>query len=458
MISDSSETIAGIATAIGKSAIGVVRLSGEDSFAIAAKFFHSSSGIRIEQKNRTLTYGWVKDQNCFLDEALACVMRKPNSYTAEDVVEIQCHGSSFILQRILEIAIRHGARLARPGEFTQRAFLNGRIDLTQAEAANDLIRAKTDLGISLAVNQLKGKLYRKISALKETVSWTLSLVNAGIDFPEEDIVFPHSDEIDAKLQGVEAEMQELIASADIGIMVREGVRIVLVGAPNVGKSTILNGLLQQERSIVTELPGTTRDTIEESCVIGGIPISITDTAGIRRAENLVEKEGINRTFAAIEKADLLIWIMDATKLAETAELPRELRSAGVPILKVLNKKDCLEHRPLLLSQWEESCDTIISAISEKGIDMLRTSIFSFISDGSENISEDTILTNLRQKTAVAEALESVRQARKSIREEMGEEYLSADLSAALNALGHIIGETTPDEMLNRIFNNFCIGK
>lgn len=459
MIPDCNETIVGIATAPGGAGIGIVRLSGRDSFAIAARFFRPKNfDTLFEQRDRTMTYGWIEDGNLTLDEVLVCTMRKPHSFTAEDVVEIQCHGGGFVVRSILEVAIRCGARLARPGEFTQRAFLNGRIDLTRAEATNDLIGAKTGLGLDLAVNQLKGRLYERIAALKEEIGWTLSLINAEIDFPEEDIVFAHSDEIAAKLRSVEAEIRELVASADIGIAVREGCKVVLAGEPNVGKSSILNGLLKQERSIVTQIPGTTRDTIEEYCSIGGIPVSLTDTAGIRQTEDFLEREGIGRTYAAIRKADLIVWVIDVTKPMDSVELPAELASSDLPILTVFNKKDCLDGGFVLPDRWKGGRYAVISALEKEGIAELRDLLHTCISGGGDTKTEDAVLTNLRQKAAAAKALSAVERARKSMEEGLGEEYLSVDLSDALNALGDIVGETTPDEMLNRVFADFCIGK
>ena len=459
MIPDCNETIVGIATVPGKSGIGIIRLSGKDSFAITAKFFRPKKyDTLFDQNNRTLTYGWIEDRNLTLDEVLVCTMRNPHSFTAEDVVEIQCHGGSFVMQRILAVAVKHGARLAQPGEFTHRAFINGRIDLTQAEATNDLINAKTGLGLNLAINQLKGKLYQKIAALKEDISWILSLINAEIDFPEEDVFFIHSDAIREKLQSVEVEIQELIASADIGIMIREGYKIVLAGTPNVGKSTILNGLLNQERSIVTQIPGTTRDTIEESCSIKGIPVLLTDTAGIHQTEDVVEKEGINRTYVAAQQADLIIWVIDVTNFMETVEMSEELTSLNIPILKVFNKKDCLDRNFVLSDRWKNDRYILISAIEKEGIAKLRDFIYTCISGKRDHIPEDSILTNLRQKIAATNTLSAVKQALKSIDKGLGEEYLSVDLSDALNMLGDIVGETTPDEMLHQIFANFCIGK
>ena len=323
MIPDFNETIAGIATAPGEAGISIIRISGKDSIAIADQIFtckHHDSARDI--RNRELTYGWIEVDNKTIDEVLLCIMRKPHSFTVEDVVEIHCHGGSYISNSILNVVLTCGARLANPGEFTQRAFLNGRIDLTQAEATNDMIKAQSDLNLNMVVNQLKGKLFKKISAIKEDVAWIVSLVNAEIDFPEEDTVFSNIDQIRDKITTIESELKRLILSADTGIKIREGYKIVLAGKPNVGKSRILNGLLEESRSIVNQIPGTTRDTIEESCSIHGIPASLIDTAGIHETGDEIEQEGIERAFSAIKKADLILWVIDLSnpsfeiKLAE----------------------------------------------------------------------------------------------------------------------------------------------
>ncbi|PCI27929.1 MAG: tRNA uridine-5-carboxymethylaminomethyl(34) synthesis GTPase MnmE [SAR324 cluster bacterium] len=460
MIANYHDTIAGIATAPGEAGVSIIRLSGESALEVAEKLFRSKKGTSVaELKNRLLTYGWVVKEEKTIDEALLCVMRGPHSFTAEDVVEIHCHGGSFLTRSILELALAHGARLATPGEFTQRAFLNGRIDLTQAEATNDLIQAKSTLGLEMVVNQLKGKLYQKIMDFKEQISWVLALVNAGIDFPEEDVVFSHLEEIKSKLSHVAVELKQLIHSADTGIMVREGYKVVLVGEPNVGKSSIMNALLGEARAIVTKIPGTTRDTIEESCIIEGIPISLTDTAGIRETDDFVEKEGINRSFSAMTKADLILWVIDMESPTFTMALPEEVTERKVPVLLVTNKSDLVEAVELTLPTAIQNYPKIaISAKKEQEIDRLKQKIFQFISGKVGALAEDTMLTNLRQKQASEAALLALQEATQALEDGMGEEFLTVDLTQTLHALGDIVGETTPDDMLNRIFSQFCIGK
>ncbi|NQU62932.1 MAG: tRNA uridine-5-carboxymethylaminomethyl(34) synthesis GTPase MnmE, partial [SAR324 cluster bacterium] len=305
------DTIAGIATALGEAGVSIIRISGEQALPLTQKIFKAKSGKPIQQIiNRVLTYGWIESEGQQLDEALLCIMRRPNSFTAEDVVELHCHGGVYLTRVILNLVLDAGARMANPGEFTQRAFLNGRIDLTQAEATNDLIRAKSQLELDLVINQLKGKLFQRITNIKEQIFWVLAVVNADIDFPEEDQIFAPRDQVDAKLTLAKSDLMKLIGSADTGIKIREGFKIVLTGKPNVGKSSILNGLLEESRAIVNQRPGTTRDTIEESCTIGGIAASLIDTAGIQPTTDVIEQEGISRALAAVERADLILWVID----------------------------------------------------------------------------------------------------------------------------------------------------
>ncbi len=455
-----NDTIAGIATAPGEAGVSVIRISGEDSIAIADKLFKAGNQKTTDRlENRSLTYGWITIGNQTLDEVLLCVMRGPYSFTAEDVVEIHCHGGSYITSTILNHILNNGARLAGPGEFTQRAFLNGRIDLTRAEATNDIIRAQSDLGLNMVVNQLKGKLYAKISTIKEDISWILALVNAGIDFPEEDTVFSNRDEILEKMDNISKELQRLIRSAETGIKIREGYKIVLAGKPNVGKSKILNGLLEESRSIVNQQPGTTRDTIEESCSILGIPVSLIDTAGIHETADEIEKEGIERAFSAIKKADLILWVIDMNNPSFEIKLAEIMDISHIPVLLVLNKKDlCETCREPIPEQWRENKRIRISALDKGDIDRLRKSIFEFISGKKGRLVEDTMLTNLRQKTSAENAQISLEKSKDSLLAEVGDELLAIDLNQTLIALGEIVGETTPDDMLNKIFSEFCIGK
>ena len=460
MTSGFNDTIAGIATAPGEAGISVIRISGDSALRLAAQIFKPKTVSSFEQvKDRTMTYGWIESKDKTFDEVLLCTMKKPHSFTVEDVVEIHCHGGSFITNTILKLILDLGARLAAPGEFTQRAFLNGRIDLTQAEATNDMIKAQSQLGLNMVVNQLKGKLYEKIEKIKEQVSWVLSLVNAGIDFPEEDTVFAYTQEIREKMNDAKQELQQLVLSAETGIKIREGYKIVLAGKPNVGKSRILNGLLEESRSIVNQTPGTTRDTIEESCSIHGIPASLIDTAGIHETADEIEKEGIQRAFFAIQKADLILWVIDVSNPSFSIKLAEYVDISNIPILIVLNKKDLLPNQTISLpDEWRDNDNIEMSALEENDIERLRKKIYDFISGSKGRWMEDTMLTNLRQKLAAENALTTLQHATNSLEAGVGEELFAVDLTQTLTALGEIVGETTPDDMLNQIFSEFCIGK
>lgn len=458
MLPNSEDTIAGIATAPGEAGVGIIRISGKQALEKVDPFFRAKSRVSLtQQKNYTLAYGWIMDQESTIDEVLISVMRGPHSYTAEDVLEINCHGGGIVTQEILELLLGSGIRIANPGEFTQRAFENGRIDLTKAEAIRDLVEAKTRRGASQAVNQLKGKLYEKILKLKEAASWVLALVNASIDFPDEDVIFTNKKEVEQRLDFITQELERLIQSAELGRIIREGFRVVLVGEPNVGKSSIMNCLLGEKRSIVTHIPGTTRDIIEEYVNIQGVPVSLTDTAGIRETEDIVEKEGIERAKSAITKADLILWIVDSS--APKYDFAEHSEVEDTPILLVCNKNDLHELSPQELAKVSFAEDTIsISVKKEQDLVLLREKIYEFATGTSENRTEGVVLTNIRQKNAAETALESVETATSALEEGMGEEFLAVDLSRILDNLGNIVGETTPDDMLNQIFSNFCIGK
>jgi tRNA modification GTPase len=460
MILPHNDTIAGIATAPGEAGIGIIRISGEQALSIGSSIFKAKNGNNFSNlKNQYLYLGMIQDGDREVDEVLLCIMRKPRSFTTEDVVEIHCHGGSYITRKILQLTLANGARLSGPGEFTQRAFLNGRIDLTQAEATNDLIHTRTALGLEMVINQLKGKLYQRIVELKRAISWILALVNAGIDFPEEDVLFSHQKEIFEKIEQVEQQLRSLILSAKTGIIVREGYKVALVGKPNVGKSSIMNLLLEASRAIVTQVPGTTRDTIEESLVINGIPVSIIDTAGIRKTDDQVEKKGVSRSFQVMEQADLILWVIDISSSDFELTLPEQVEALNIPILIIANKIDLLQQTVPDLPEKMDQLEIIhISAKEPQYLNPLKNKIFTFISGDRGRVVEDTMLTNLRQQRAAETALATLLRTKDSLQNALGEELISIDLAQILYALGDIIGETTPDEMLKMIFSQFCIGK
>jgi len=449
-----NDTIVGPATAPGEAGVGIVRLSGSQALEISQRFFKPKSKQRPQPWR--MMFGEILEDGRTVDEALWVFMKGPKSYTAEDVVEIQCHGGGLIMKKILELCLAEGARLANPGEFTERAFLNGRIDLTQAEAVGELVHAKTDKALSMVINQLKGKLHHRILELKTEISWVLALLGASIDFPEEDVVFAHQKEIREKLESAQAGVTQLLSTAKAGQTLQEGFSLVIVGRPNVGKSSLLNGLLNQSRAIVTDIPGTTRDSISEEFQIQGVPIRLVDTAGLRQTEDQVEKLGIRRSLSELETADLMLWVVDSSD--PNFELEADLEAVNAPILLVLNKQDLSTTAVELPERWKHLDPVSISAHQTESIERLKEAIFGYITGLIGPLHEESMLTNLRQEQAAQKGLGSIHQAINALESGVGEELLSLELIETLSALGEIVGETTPDEMLGQIFSNFCIGK
>ncbi|HEX7926598.1 MAG TPA: tRNA uridine-5-carboxymethylaminomethyl(34) synthesis GTPase MnmE, partial [bacterium] len=334
------DTIAAIATPLGTGGIGIIRLSGPQAVAIAAPLFRTKGGRALGKvDSHKLVHGWLERNGETVDEVMAVVMRAPHSYTREDVVEVHCHGGVLATRTVLDMVCQAGARLAQPGEFTWRAFLNGRLDLTQAEAVGDVVEARSVLGLQVSANQLRGKLYGEISALRESVAHVAALVAAGIDFPEEDVVFSHRDDIRARLTATRERLAALLRTADQGRILREGLGIAIVGKPNVGKSSLLNALLRESRAIVTDIPGTTRDTLEESVVMQGLAVRLIDTAGIRDTADVVEQEGIRRSERAIGMADLVLAVLDGSTPLDAADRAVLVKAPPVATLVVVNKQD-----------------------------------------------------------------------------------------------------------------------
>ncbi|MBF0288337.1 MAG: tRNA uridine-5-carboxymethylaminomethyl(34) synthesis GTPase MnmE [SAR324 cluster bacterium] len=456
-----SDTIVAIATAPGTAGIGVIRISGKGAIAAANSIFHAS-GILVslaEAKSHHLYHGWIQDEEQTIDEVLIVLMKAPHSYTTEDVIEIQCHGSPVVLQTILELLLAQGIRLAEPGEFTQRAFFYGRLDLTQVEAVSDLIHARAKLGVFAAVNQLKGQLYRAIEAVKEQVFHVASLLEASIDFSEEDETFTEHDECIRCLTQARVDLESLLASAGQGKIMRSGLGVALIGRPNVGKSSLLNALLQEARAIVTDIPGTTRDVIEESMQIKGMAIRLMDTAGIRHTDHLVENEGVQRSRNAWKTADLVLLVLDSASpfTPQDEELIEEMDSEKT--IMVFNKKDLLTaHQELPCSQLKQFQSVYVSAKYKEGLEQLKEVLFDKGMHGHAALEEQALITNLRQQDAAKKALTALQNALEGLESRVGEECLAVDLGSCLRALGDIVGKTTADDLLNKIFSEFCIGK
>ena len=454
------DTIAAIATAPGAGGVGIVRLSGPEALAIVGRMFRPQGSRNLERApSHRMLYGWIEREGEPLDEVLAVAMRAPHSYTRQDVVEVHCHGGALVTRTVLELTLKGGARLAQPGEFTQRAFLNGRLDLTRAEAVLDVIGARSDWGLRVSAQQLRGRLYTEIQALREEVAHGAALVAAGIDFPEEDVVFAHREDLLRRLAGVRERLEGLLATAERGRRMRDGLAVAIVGRPNVGKSSLLNALLRENRAIVTEIPGTTRDTLEEALDLGGLAVRLIDTAGIREPGDRIEREGIARTRRAVDEADLVLAVLDgAAPLAAEDRQVLALAPAAA-LLAVINKRDRMSApEPPWARELGALPRVAVSALTGAGLAELEAWIRAWAVQDERPLLEHAVLTNLRQQQAAQGALDAVRAALAGIAEGLGDELIAVDLSRALDALGDIVGETTADDLLNRIFAEFCIGK
>lgn len=460
----STDTIAAIATAMSNSGIGIVRVSGSEACFIVDRIFRSgkdgSSEKRLtEVPSHTVHYGMIQDGDEVIDEVLVVVMRGPHSYTAEDTVEIDGHGGVLVMKRILETVIRYGARPAEPGEFTKRAFLNGRIDLSQAEAVMGLIQSRNQYAMQSSVSQLKGSVSGKIRKLREDLLYHLAYIESALDDPEHISLDGYGETLMQVLEPVAGELEKLIASADNGRILSEGVRTVILGKPNAGKSSLMNVLLGEERAIVTNIAGTTRDTLEEQISLRGITLNVVDTAGIRETKDLVEQIGVSRAREVADKADFILYVVDGScPLDENdAQIMELIRGRKAVVL--LNKTD-LE---LVVGQEElahrTGCPVVpVSVREETGIEELEKIIEEMFYKGSIDFNDQVMITNVRHKTALEDALGSVNMVIKGIRDGMPEDFLTIDLMDAYRYLGLIIGEAVEDDLVNEIFGKFCMGK
>ncbi|CED95016.1 MULTISPECIES: tRNA uridine-5-carboxymethylaminomethyl(34) synthesis GTPase MnmE [Romboutsia] len=455
------DTIAAIATAPGEGGIGIVRISGEKSLEVAQSIFKSKSGKMIKDYNtRTLIYGKIVDGEKVIDEVLVAYMKGPNSYTAEDVIEINCHGGFISVKKILELILSKGVRIADAGEFTKRAFLNGRIDLSQAEAIIDVIKSKTDMAHEVAQNQLEGSLAKKIKDLRMNVTEVLAHLEVSIDFAEEDVEEITYQTLEEKSLELRNEIKKLYDTAESGKILRDGLKTVIVGKPNVGKSSLLNSILGENRAIVTDIAGTTRDVIEEFVNIKGIPLKIVDTAGIRETEDVVEKIGVEKSRESFSTADLVIMVLDASrKLSEEdMEILESIKNKKTIVL--LNKVD-LEAQIELekIKEFVSSDDIIeISALKNQGIEELQDKIESMVYQGSVKNSSNLMITNSRHKDALFKAYESINDAISAIEQRMPYDFIEVDFKNIWDYLGYINGDTVREDLLDTIFANFCIGK
>ncbi len=463
------DTIAAISTPIGEGGIGIVRLSGKDAISIADRIYFSPKGKKLKDiKSHSIVYGFVIDnvRGYKIDEALFSIMKAPKTYTKEDVVEINCHGGIVILETILQLLLREGARLAYPGEFTKRAFLNGRIDLSQAEAVIDIIRAKTKEAGRIALQQLEGRLSLKITEIRDKIAGLCANIEAYIDFPEEDIEPVTIESIFKSIENIKKELQELSDGYYEGKLFKYGVSAAIVGKPNVGKSSLLNALLQRDRAIVTEIPGTTRDIIEDYININGLPLKIIDTAGIRECHDLVEIEGIKRSFKAIEEADIVLAVLDSSLPIDDKDLVLIEKTLDKRTIFVLNKSDIESPRfeidklrSFINSRGHNMTNIVkVSALTGDGMNCLKDEIYSICVSKQYIDKGDIILTNVRHKDLIDKSLNSLKEAEEILRKNDPIEVSAMFIRESLDYLGEIVGIVTTEDILNRIFNEFCIGK
>ncbi len=460
MIGYLSDTICALSTAKGKAAIAIIRISGPDCFKIIEKIFVSKKNI-MDITHASIVHGHIvyPSTNELLDDVLISKFIAPNSFTGENIIEINCHGGVYVVQEILNLVLEQGARLAEPGEFTKRAFLNGKIDLLQAESVADVIDAQTKLCLKYAQQQLSGILSEQLSVLRQKLIKQMSLLEIELDFSDEDIEFVNREDLVHNIDTLVNEIDKLLRSFTFGKIIREGVHLALVGKPNVGKSSIMNRLLEEERAIVSELPGTTRDVIEESLDIDGLLFKMSDTAGIRISEDVVESKGVERTMKTSAKADQILFIVDGSEEPDDLDYQafKVIKESGVDNqILLINKIDINGNKvnPRFVQQFPISCP--ISAVTGEGFDDFKRILVK--SNLEQKLENEIVFTKVRHRDALRRCKEFVTHARGSILSNMSQEFVSMDMRAALDALGEITGEVTTDDVLNEIFSSFCIGK
>ena len=454
------DTIAAISTGMTNSGIGIVRISGEEAFAIIDRIYKGKEQLS-QAESHTIHYGFIKDREETIDEVLVSVMRAPRTFTGEDTVEINCHGGTFVVRKVLETVIKNGARPAEPGEFTKRAFLNGKMDLSQAEAVIDVITSKNEYALQSSVSQLRGSVKKKIETMRETLLYHTAFIETALDDPEHISVDGYGETLEKELIPIREELKKLIDSAGNGRIIKEGIQTVILGKPNAGKSSLLNVLSGRERAIVTEIEGTTRDVLEEQIHLNGLNLNMIDTAGIRQTEDVVEKIGVEKAREYAESADLIIYVADASRKLD--ENDREIAQiiAGKKVVVLLNKSDLepVLTREKLRTFLEDEFPVIeVSAKEEKGIRELEQQLKTMFLSGDLSFNDEVMITNMRQKSALQDAYMSLRKVQESIEDQMPEDFYSIDLMDAYEALGSITGETIGEDLVNEIFSKFCMGK
>ena len=456
-----TDTIAAIATALNNAGLSIVRISGDEAFEIIDKIYVSKNGKKVlsEQPSHTIHYGFIKDGEEVIDEVMVSIMKAPSTYTKEDVIEINCHGGVIVTKKILQTVIKYGARIAEPGEFTKRAFLNGRIDLSQAEAVIDIIHAKSEYALSSSLSQLKGSVLEKVKEIRDSVIYDIAYIEAALDDPEHIIIEEYTDELTAHVNNTIKNIEKLLASADNGKIIHEGIKTAIVGKPNAGKSSLLNNLVGEDRAIVTDIAGTTRDTLEETIQLRGVVLNIIDTAGIRNTEDVVEKIGVDRAKKVAVDADLVLYVIDGSRPLdkddyEIMDLIKERKA-----IVLINKSDLDQVVDIdEIRKLTNKEVIVISAKNNTGIETLENTVEELFINGKLSFNDEVYITNVRHKAALEESLASVKQVLMSLETGMPEDFYTIDLMNAYGKLGEIIGEEVGEDLVNTIFQKFCMGK
>lgn len=459
-----TDTIAAIATAMTNSGIGIIRISGEDVFTVIDRIYQSKNGKKklSEEKSHTVHYGYIVDdtkENKIIDEVMVLIMRAPNTYTREDTVEIDCHGGVLVMQKILDTVVCHGARPAEPGEFTKRAFLNGRIDLTQAESVMDVISSKNEFALKSSISQLQGSLQKEIKELREKIIYEIAFIESALDDPEHINIDGYGQKLKTVAEECKEKIEHLLDTADNGKILKEGIDTVIVGKPNAGKSSLMNVLLKKERAIVTDIAGTTRDVLEEQMSLNGITLNIIDTAGIRDTEDIVEKIGVDKAKDYLVNADLIIYVVDSsTPLDENDEKIMGMIKDRTALV-LLNKSDLdtVTTEEMIASHLDQKIIKV-SMKENQGVDELENAIKELFFHGKVELNDEVYITNARHKAALSNAKDSLNMVLDSIAMEMPEDFYSIDLMNTYEELGNILGESLGEDLVNEIFSKFCTGK
>ena len=467
-----TDTIVAIATAVSDSGIGIIRVSGDEAFSIVDKVFRNKAGRKciLDKKSHTISYGFIVDleqesdewKQHIVDEVMVSVMKAPKTYTAEDTVEINCHGGVLLLNKVLELLLKAGARMALPGEFTKRAFLNGRIDLSKAEAVMDVIHSQNEFALSSSMKQLRGAVSEKIKKLRGQIIYEIAFIESALDDPEHISLDGYEERLLEVVTEVKAEVDSMIASADNGKMMKEGINTCIVGKPNAGKSSLLNLMVGEERAIVTDIAGTTRDVLQESIRLHGIGLNIVDTAGIRNTEDVVEKIGVEKAKDYASKADLVIYVVDASVPLDKSDVDIISVIKNKKVIVLLNKSDLdmVVKEEELTKLFEEDEIKILRTSTKEnlGIEEFENTIKEMFFQGQLEQNSEVVITNMRHKECLMEARDSLAMVIRSLEDHMPEDFYSIDLMSAYTSLGLIIGEEVEDDLLTEVFTNFCLGK